>query len=164
MKESEAFNELCGAQVMARCRPHIMTPMCLLHSHSLVMPNTKLSLGSRRRKASNSYLDHIMQISDSLSTYQQAVSSAPAWDLNLLRKCRSHGKLLNFHEDKQDNGICSANWISRTVWLLAEFVASAVFFQGNRNHCIFPIISSCWCGKETRTNRTSMEVYDVLRK
>lgn len=57
------------------------------------------------------------------------------WDL--WRECRSHGKPLNFHEDKQDNGICSANWISRTVWLLAEVCRPSWFSRGNTNRCIF---------------------------
>ncbi len=82
-------------------------------------------------------------------------SSATAWDLTLLRKCRPYGRLLRFHEDKQDNGICSANWISRTVRLLAEVRCLSWFSRGNTNRCIFPVITSCWSGKETySTNRT----------
>lgn len=153
MQQREPFNEFWGQQGRVRCHPQIMAPVCLPHTFS-VMP-IKLCLGSRGSGASNSYLDH-MQISDSLSTHQQAVSSVPAWDLDLLSKCRSHGKLLNFHEDKQDNGICSANWIS-TVWLLGEVCCLSWCSRGNTSHCIFPIITSCWSGKETcSTNRTSM--------
>lgn len=154
MQESKAFNELWGEQVNCKCHVHIMTPMCLLHSNSA--GHACEALPQIQREQGITLLSWSFHANFRLPLDSSAsCSSEFSWDLNLLRKCRSHGKLLSFHEDKQDNGIGSANWISRTVWLLAEVCCLSWFSRGNTNPCIFPIITSCWNGKKTCSTNTS---------
>lgn len=117
-----------GEPIRVRCRPYIIAPMYLRHSHSLGYVRKALPRIHRERVI-NSYLDHIMQISGSLSTPAASPFLSACLRPESVEKCRSHGKLFNFHEDKQDNGICSANWISRTVRLLEEVCCLSWFFS-----------------------------------
>lgn len=147
IQESEAFNELWGEPIRVRCRPYIIAPVYL---RSLSGKSVKRCLGSTGSESQT----QISIISCKFQAFSQ-LSACPRPES--VEKCRSHGKLFNFHEDKQDNGICSANWISRTVRLLEEVCCLSWFSRGNTNHCIFPIITPCWSGKETcSTNRPSM--------
>lgn len=54
-------------------------------------------------------------------------------DLNPMRKYDK----LNFHENKQDNGICSGKLISRTVWWLSKIYCLSCLSRENAIYCHF---------------------------